>query len=96
MVGAFDAGIAEGRQVAGDVLRRRRNVAVEKALDALGRYKFEMFGYWASAAVRYSQTLGDLGQQPWQDGNPFRELVLAARSMPVGLECGSCTRGKVG
>ena len=47
--------------------------AIKKALDALGRYKFEMFGYWASKWV----SLNKLSDK--KDPNPFRELVWLAR-----------------
>ncbi len=54
-----------------------RNEAYFKAIDSLGRYKFEMFGYWASAWVKYNQLLKGTGYgQP----NPFRQFVHLARS----------------
>lgn len=56
-----------------DRLEEARTEAQTKALDALGRYKFEMFGYHASAWVRLNRIIGD--GRP----NPFREIVKAAR-----------------
>ena len=54
-----------------------RSEAKEKAIDSLSRYKFEMFGYWASAWVKYNQLL----PAEQRESNPFRELVLHARSI---------------
>jgi hypothetical protein len=51
--------------------------AEEKAIDSLGRYKFEMFGYWASAWVKYNQLL----PKRLKKGNPFADLVKLARQM---------------
>jgi hypothetical protein len=62
-----------------DVGRRlevARDEAQVKALDSLGRYKFEMFGYHASAWVRLNRIIGD--GRP----NPFRHIVKAARGRP--------------
>jgi hypothetical protein len=59
-------------------IRRRlelaRDEAQTKALDSLGRYKFEMFGYHSSAWVRLNRIIGD--GRP----NPFRHIVKAARA----------------
>jgi hypothetical protein len=52
-----------------------RGQAYLKALDALGRYKFEMFGYHASAWVKYNQLM----PKRYKLGNPFREFVKLAR-----------------
>ena len=51
------------------------NQAEEKAIDALGRYKFQMFGYWAAIWVHLNRING--GARP----NPFKALVLLARAM---------------
>jgi hypothetical protein len=60
-----------------DPLRSRvvalRDEAERKAWDSLGRYKFEMFGYWAAKWVQMNQLLGS------HEGNPFRTLVQLAR-----------------
>ena len=53
-----------------------RDEAHSKAIDSLGRYKFEMFGYWASAWVKYNQLL----PKPLKQANPFREFVKLARA----------------
>ena len=53
-----------------------RNQAHLKALDALGRYKFEMFGYHASAWVKYNQLM----PKQYKQGNPFKAFVKLARS----------------
>lgn len=52
-----------------------RGQAYLKALDSLGRYKFEMFGYHASAWVKYNQLMPRGYKQP----NPFRKFVHLAR-----------------
>lgn len=47
--------------------------AEEKAWDALCRYKFMMFGYWAAIWVHLNRISGQKRK------NPFAGLVLAAR-----------------
>jgi hypothetical protein len=47
--------------------------AEAKAIDALARYKFTMFGYWAGIWVHLNRIEGK--RRP----NPFKHLVLAAR-----------------
>ena len=47
--------------------------AERKAFDALARYKFQMFGYWAAIWVHLNHLDG--GKRP----SPFRSLVRAAR-----------------
>lgn len=54
-------------------LHADRDEARDKAIDALGRYKFAMFGYWAGVWVHLNRIIGD--RQP----NPFAEIVKAAR-----------------
>ncbi len=46
--------------------------AERKAWDALGRYKFFMFGYHAADVVKLNRRLG-------RRGNPFKTLVEHAR-----------------
>ena len=55
------------------VLREEKDEAKRKAFDALGRYKFLMFGYWAGVWVHLNKL--DPGPQP----NPFTDLVKMAR-----------------
>ncbi len=61
--------------------KQRVNLAVElivaqdKAIDALSRYKFVMFGYWAGVWVHLNRIEGK--KRP----NPFRTIVLEARRM---------------
>ena len=55
-------------------VRDEREKAERKAWDSLGRYKFEMFGYWAAKWVQMNQLLRG-SEHP----NPFRSLVKAAR-----------------
>jgi hypothetical protein len=49
------------------------DVAEAKAWDALGKYKFQMFGYWAAIWVH----LNRIGH--FKRPNPWKTLVLAAR-----------------
>lgn len=58
-----------------------REQARVKAVDALSRYKFEMFGYWAAKWVQINQYLSWVGLQR---GNPFAELVHVAREIKAG------------
>jgi len=53
-----------------------RAAAERKVWDSLARYKFYMAGYWMAAWVKYNELL------PIDERvrNPFRELVLVARS----------------
>ena len=61
-----------------------RDEARQKAWDRLARYKFDGFGYWASAWVKFNQLLPREHRQP----NPFRGRVQAARlpSPDAGLD----------
>lgn len=49
--------------------------AERKAWDALARYKFWMFGYWAADWVRLNRRLQ--AKRP----SPFKRLVLLAREI---------------
>ena len=60
-----------------DRVMKARAEAEVKAWDALGRYKFEMFGYWASSWVKFNQALPKL----LRAGNPFKRAVDLARSV---------------
>ena len=57
-----------------NILDARRDARF-KAIDSLGRYKFEMFGYHASAWVKYNKLLPKNLKLP----NPFKEFVDLAR-----------------
>ncbi len=52
---------------------REMQEAERKAIQALGRYKFQMFGYWAAIWVHLNRISG--AKRP----NPFKNLVAAAR-----------------
>ena len=54
-----------------------RDEAEIKAWDSLGRYKFEMFGYWASSWVKFNQVIPKAYRAK---NNPFKEAVMLARS----------------
>ena len=49
--------------------------AEAKAIDALGRYKFTMFGYWAGIWVHLNKIEGQ--KRP----SPFRALVKVAKAI---------------
>jgi hypothetical protein len=49
--------------------------AEHRALDALARYKFMSFGYWAAMWVHFNKLEGN--HRP----NPFRPVVYAARAL---------------
>lgn len=57
-------------------LKTEMDLAEAKAWDALKRYKFWMFGYWAAIWVHLNR-IGNF-KQP----NPWRELVLLAKKRP--------------
>ncbi len=61
--------------------------AEAKAWDALSRYKFQMFGYWAGVWVHLNRILGD--KQP----NPWREVVHLAKA---SLDAGGETQAQAG
>ncbi len=54
-------------------LKKELDEAEKKAWDALGRYKFQMFGYWAAIWVHLNR-IGGFGRP-----NPWKQLVLVAR-----------------
>jgi hypothetical protein len=56
-------------------LEKERNIARDKALDSLGRYKFMQFGYWAAIWVHLNRLC--LYQMP----NPFKEIVNTAKDI---------------
>lgn len=56
-------------------IRRELETAERKAWDALGRYKFMMFGYWAAVWVH----LNRVGQ--FRQPNPFAGVVKFARGI---------------
>lgn len=53
-------------------LEQELNKAERKAWDSLSRYKFQMFGYWASIWVHLNK-IGD-----FRRANPFHHLVEVA------------------
>lgn len=62
------------RESAEKAIESERDEAETKAYDALRRYKFQMFGYWAAIWVHMNRLCAT--RKP----NPFRELVSTARS----------------
>lgn len=56
-------------------VREAKIDAEHKAIDALARYKFMMFGYWA-AIWTYLNNLDD-----HKDANPFSSLVQEAKKL---------------
>ena len=57
-------------------------VAEEKAWDSLGRYKFQMFGYWAAIWVHLNRIGG------FKKPNPWSGLVRHAKAVTTGPEPG--------
>ena len=58
----------------GDRLAQELHEAETKAVDALGRYKFTMFGYWAGIWVHLNKIEGK--KRP----SPFRQYVIQAKA----------------
>lgn len=56
-----------------EALRPALEEAEHKAWDSLGRYKFQMFGYWAGIWVHLNRVGG------FNLRDPFGDLVHAAR-----------------
>lgn len=54
--------------------------AEKKAWDSLGRYKFQMFGYWAAIWVHLNRIGG------FKKKNPWRGLVKSAKAHRVPQE----------
>jgi hypothetical protein len=54
-------------------LIKELDIAEQKAWDALSRYKFQMFGYWAAIWVHLNRIAG------LKRPNPWIELVKHAR-----------------
>ena len=54
-------------------LDRARDDAERKAIDALARYKFWMFGYWAGKWVSLNRLC------PTRKPSPFKRIVETAR-----------------
>lgn len=63
-----------------DELVAELNVAERKAWDALARYKFQMFGYWAAIWVHLNRISGERRPNPWADlVQSARDVLPAAR-----------------
>lgn len=67
--------ILEGKrkQTPDEILHNEITIAEAKAWDALSRYKFQMFGYWAAIWVHLNRIAGERRPNPWAG------LVEAAR-----------------
>jgi hypothetical protein len=59
--------------------------AQAKAWDALSRYKFQMFGYWAAIWVHLNRISDQKRPNPWRD------LVLTARNRTPAAHQGEDT-----
>jgi len=57
-----------------DKLKAELTEAETKAWNALARYKFQMFGYWAAIWVHLNRIGG------FKLPNPFKEAVVLARN----------------
>ena len=62
------------------VLKRELDEAETKAWEALSRYKFQMFGYWAAIWVHLNRILG------LKRPNPWKGLVKFAREEKQGYQ----------
>lgn len=60
------------------VISEEIDIAEGQAWKALGRYKFQMFGYWCALWVHLNRISGEKRPNPW------RELVLLARENQTG------------
>lgn len=49
-----------------ETLAQEIETAERKAWDALGRYKFQMFGYWAGIWVHLNRIEGSKRPNPWK------------------------------
>jgi hypothetical protein len=67
------------RNIAQDLIKVRERIedekteAMQKAIDALARYKFMMFGYWAAVWVHLNK------MSEYKEPNPFVGLVRQAK-----------------
>lgn len=64
---------SQRRHASRDGLSHERDAAERHAWDALGRYKFVMFGYWCGIWVHLNRLCATPKPNPWRD------LVAAAR-----------------
>ncbi len=53
------------------------DIAERKAWDALARYKFMMFGYWAAIWVHLNRISGQKRENPWRDLVREAKVVIA-------------------
>lgn len=60
-----------------EIMKRELDEAERKAWDSLGRYKFNMFGYWAAIWVHLNRIGG------FKRPNPFKDLVKLAKERGV-------------
>lgn len=70
-----------GRVVA--ELAAELDVAEAKAWDALGRYKFQMFGYWAAIWVHLNRIGGFKRPSPWRD--LVKQAAIHSKRPPAPL-----------
>lgn len=67
-------------------LVKELDVAEAKAWDALARYKFQMFGYWAAIWVHLNRIGGFKRPNPWKalvDSARKERLPMAAAATPL-------------
>ena len=70
-----------------EILIERLNESEMKALDSLARYKFEMFGYWASTWVKYNQLAYDMRIINKKKPNPFKWPRSTRRIEKLLMNC---------
>ena len=61
-----------------DRLLEEIDVAAAKAWDSLGKYKFQMFGYWAAIWVHLNRIAGEGRPNPWGWLVKYARGVLAS------------------
>ncbi len=65
-----------------EMIAKELDLAEQRAIESLARYKFQMFGYWAGVWVHLNRLSGG------RRANPFRRFVTEARNMVQGVEHG--------
>jgi hypothetical protein len=72
-----------------DDLLRELDLAEQQAWNALSRYKFQMFGYWAAIWVHLNRISGAKHPNPWSQ---LVKLAMTAREQEV-IDPGICSLG---
>lgn len=79
--------MSEGTRIAAELVSEL-DVAERKAWEALARYKFQMFGYWAAIWVHLNRIGGFRRSNPWSglvQGARGHRIVPARPAAPATL-----------